>query len=152
MNDKLEIIEVINRYLAALDKHTFDVETFKKIFVNNAKVVRPNGQELTGPQEISSSHAKSMDRFRATQHLTSGFIINSVDEANSDFRVNIIALHFWKEGFGDQKLKKDDNYFLAGGVFTGTVTKTDDDWQISTIRNDVLWRQGVGFKEMLNTK
>ena len=152
MNDKLEITEVINQYFAALDKHTFDVETFRKIFVDDSKVVRPHGQELTGPEEIGSSHAKSMDRFRATQHFTSGFTLDLVDESKANFRLNLIALHFWKEGFGDKNKKIDDNYFLAGGVATGRVIKTNDGWQISAIRNDVLWRQGVGFKEVLNTK
>jgi hypothetical protein len=67
-----------------------------------------------------------LERFRATQHLTSGFIIDVADESKADFRVNLIALHFWKEGFGDSSIRKDDNYFLAGGVVSGSVTKTNN--------------------------
>lgn len=151
MNDKLEIIEIINRYFAALDKRTFDPETFRKIFAHNAAVIRPNGVSLT-PEEIRSSHTKSFERFRATQHLTSGFIIDSVDESKADFRLNLIALHFWKEGFGDSGINKEDNYFLAGGVVSGNATKTSNGWRILKIRNDVIWRRGVGFQEMINTK
>lgn len=152
MNDKLEIIEVINRYFAALDKRTFDPEIFRKIFTDNATAIRPNGTSLTGPEEIRSSHTKSLERFRATQHLTSGFIIDLAGESKADFRVNLIALHFWKEGFGDSSINKEDNYFLAGGVVSGNATKTSDGWHILKIRNDVIWRQGVGFQEMINTK
>jgi hypothetical protein len=152
MNDRFEIVEVINRYFAALDRRTFDIETFKKVFADHAKVTRPNGMSLIGPEAIASSHAKSLERFRATQHLTSGFVIDSVDQANADLRVNLIALHFWKEGFGDPSASKEDNYFLAGGVVSGSVIKTSSGWRISSLRNDVVWRQGVGFHEVLNTK
>ena len=152
MNNHLKIMEVINRYFAALDKRTFDPETFRNIFADSATVVRPNGTSLTGPDEIRSSHTKSMERFRATQHLTSGFIIDSTDESKADFRVNLIALHFWEEGFGDSTIAKEHNYFLAGGVVSGTATETGNGWRIVKIRNDVIWRKGVGFQEMLNMK
>jgi hypothetical protein len=152
MNDKLEITETINRYFAALDERAFELETFRKFLADNVTVIRPNGAALTGPEAILASHAKSMERFRATQHLTSGFIIGLTDESKAVFRVNLIALHFWKEGFGDANLSKDDNHFLAGGVASGTATKTANGWQILEIRNDVVWRKGVGFQEILNTK
>lgn len=152
MNDKSEIAETINRYFAALDKRTFDIETFRRIFVDNAMIVRPHGGSTVGPEEISASHAKSMERFRATQHLTSGFIIDLTDESNADFRVNLVALHFWKEGMGDPNVSPQNNYFSAGGVVSGSAVKTDVGWCILKIRNDIVWRQGVGFQEMLNTK
>ena len=152
MNDKFEITETINRYFAALDKRTFDLETFRKIFADNAMIVRPNGMSTAGPEAISASHTKSLERFRATQHLTSGFIIDLADESNADFRVNLVAMHLWKEGLGDPNVSPQDNYFLAGGVVSGSAVKTSDGLRILKIRNDVTWRKGVGFQEMLNTK
>ncbi|TAL29593.1 MAG: nuclear transport factor 2 family protein [Spirochaetes bacterium] len=150
--DKLEIAETVNRYFAALDKRTFNIEIFRNIFANNATVERPHGQELEGPEDISSNHENSMKRFRATQHLTSGFIIDLTDEINANFRLNLIAMHLWKEGLGDTSVKSQDNYFLAGGVVTGSVTKTSDGWRILSVRNDIVWRQGVGFQQILETK
>ena len=152
MNDKFEITETINQYFAALDKRTFDIVTFRKIFADNATVVRPHGTSMAGPEEISSSHTKSLERFRATQHLTSGFIIDLADASNADFRVNLVAMHLWKVGLGDPNVSQHDNYFLAGGVVSGSAIKTSDGWRILKIRNDITWRQGVGFQEMLNTK
>ena len=153
MNDKFEITETINRYFAALDKRTFDVETFRKIFAENATITRPNGTSMAGPVELSSSHTKSLERFIATQHLTSGFIIDLVDESKADFRVNLVAMHLWKVGLGDPNVSQQDNYFLAGGVVSGSAFKTSNGWRILKIRNDIIWRQGVGFQEMpLNTK
>lgn len=152
MNDKFEITETINRYFAALDKRTFDIDTFRKIFADNATIERPNGMSMAGPEELSSSHTRSMERFRATQHLTSGFIIDLADESNAGFRVNLVAMHLWKAGLGDPNVSQDNNYFLAGGVVSGSAIKTSDGWRILKLRNDVVWRQGVGFQEILNTK
>jgi hypothetical protein len=152
MNDKIEITEIVNRYFAALDKRTFNVETFRNIFADNATVERPHGQKLEGPEEISSSHEKSMKRFIATQHLTSGFVIDITDEIIANFRLNLVAMHLWKEGYGDSSVKSEDNYFLAGGVVSGSVSKTKNGWRILTVSNDVVWRKGVGFQQVLDTK
>ena len=152
MYDKLEITEVVNRYFAALDQRLFDPGTFSQIFADDAVSVRPNGAGLTGPEAIRESHVKSMERFRATQHLTSGFIIEMAGDSKADFRVNLIALHFWKDGLGDSSLSKDDNYFLAGGVVSGSAIKTSKGWRIQKIAMNAIWRKGVGFQEMLNTK
>ncbi len=152
MNDKLEIIETINKYFAALDNRTFSIETFRNIFTDNATVERPDGTRLEGPVEMCSRHANSMKRFRATQHLTSGFIIDLADEANITFRVNLVAMHLWKDDLGDSNVGIRDNYFLAGGVVSGSIIKTNDGWRILTIRNDVVWRHGVGFQQILDTK
>jgi len=150
MNDKLEITETINRYFAALDQRTFDLDTFKKFCTDTITVQRPNGSTMTGPEEISASHAKSFERFRATQHLTSGFIIDLADDSNAHFRVNLVAMHLWKAGLGDPNVSPNDNFFLAGGVVTGHALKTSNGWRILQIQNDVAWRNGVGFQEILN--
>lgn len=152
MNDHIGVMEVINRYFAALDMRTFDAATFARLFVDGATVIRPNGMSVTGPEAIRSSHTKSMERFRATQHLTSGFVIDTIDEATADFRVNLVALHLWQDGCGDATVSRDDNYFLAGGVVSGRATRTSAGWRIVTVRNDVVWRKGVGFQEILNTR
>ena len=87
MNDQarlmhtVAITEVVNRYFAALDQKQFDVMTMRQIFADDAKIVRPNGAVTTGPQEIGDSHSPSLSRFRATQHLTSSFIITLKDDS-----------------------------------------------------------------------
>src|SRR4029453_16529086 len=103
MNDQAKLIhtvaitEVINRYFAALDQKQFDVATMRQIFADNAKVLRPNGTAMTGPKEIGESHSQSLSRFRATQHLTSGFIITLIEGTTAEFRANLVAMHIWAE-------------------------------------------------------
>ena len=158
MNDQdklmhtVAITEVINRYFAVLDQKQFDVTTMGQIFADDAKIVRPNGAVTTGPKEIGDSHSHNLSRFRATQHLTSGFIITLKDETSAEFRANLIAMHLWAEGHGDPSADPNDNYFLAGGVITGRVILEASGWRIIEITLQVTWRRGTGFQEMLKTR
>ena len=158
MNDQdklmhtVAITEVINRYFAALDQKQFDATTMRQIFADDAKVQRPNRTTTTGPKEIGLSHSDSLNRFRATQHLTSGFIITLKDGTSAEFRVNVVAMHLWAAGNGDPSAEPNDNYFLAGLVITGQVTLGADGWRIAAINGQATWRRGTGFQEMLKTK
>jgi hypothetical protein len=158
MNDQdkllhsVAITEVINRYFAALDQKQFDVTNMSQIFADDAKIVRPNGAVTTGPQDIGDSHSHSLSRFRATQHLTSGFIITLKDQTAAEFRANLVALHLWAEGHGDPSIDPNDNYFLAGGVITGRMILGASGWRITEITNQVSWRRGTGFQQMLQMR
>jgi len=146
------ITDVVNRYFAALDQKQFDLPTMSQFFADDAKIVRPNGAVTTGPQAIGDSHSQSLSRFRATQHLTSSFIITLKDHTSAEFRANLVAMHLWAEGHGDPNADPNDNYFLAGGVLTGHVSLGSSGWRIAEIANQVIWRQGTGFQEMLQTR
>ena len=146
------ITEVINRYFAALDQKHFDITTMSRIFADDAKVQRPNRTTLTGPKEIGDSHSHSLSRFQATQHLTSGFIITLKDDTSAEFRANVVAMHLWAVGEGDPGADPNDNYFLAGGVLTGHVILQARGWRMTELANQVIWRRGTGFQQMLKTK
>jgi len=158
MNDQdrlihtVAITEVINRYFAALDQKQFDVTTMSQLFADDAKIVRPNGAVTTGPKEIGDSHSRSLSRFQATQHLTSGFIIALKNDTSAEFRANLVAMHLWAEGHGDPNANPNDNYFLAGGVITGHVRLGGSGWRMTEIANHVSWRRGTGFQQLLQTE
>jgi hypothetical protein len=158
MNDQeklmhtVAITEVINRYFAALDQKQFAVTTMSQIFADDAKIVRPNGAVTTGPKEIGDSHSHGLSRFRATQHLTSGFIVTLKTDTSAEFRANLVAMHLWAEGHGDPNANPNDNYFLAGGVITGHVLVGPHGWRITDLANQVSWRRGTGFQQILQTE
>ena len=158
MNDQdklmhtVAITEVVNRYFAALDQKQFDATTMRQIFADDAKIVRPNGAVTTGAKEIGDSHSRSLSRFRATQHLTSGFIITLNDDTSAEFRANLVAMHLRAEGHGDQNADPNDNFFLAGGVISGHVILGASGWRIAEITNQVIWRRGTGFQQMLQMR
>jgi hypothetical protein len=146
------ITEAVNGYFAALDQKQFDVTTLSQIFAEDAKIVRPNGAVTTGPKAIGDSHRHSLSRFRATQHLTSGFLITLTNDTSAEFRANLVAMHLWAEGHGDPNANPNDNYFLAGGVLTGHLLLQANEWRITEIANHVSWRRGTGFQQILQTE
>ena len=149
---KAEIIELINRYFAALDEKNFDTGVLAQIFADDGRIVRPNGAETRGPQAIGESHRHSFSRFRATQHMASSLIVTLTDDAKAEFRGNVVAMHLWAAGLGDPNVPPNDNYFLAGGVLSGKAEMTTQGWRLTQLANDVVWRRGTGFQQVLQTR
>jgi hypothetical protein len=145
--DKSEIMRVVNSYFRALDEKTFAPRHFAAIFTPQAKVTRPNGASIVGPDEISASHEKSFSRFEGSQHFVAGHDI-SLDGRTATVRANLIAMHMWQGSKTDAN--KLDNFFIAGGVIHATLTQLDGQWKISQMSNAVLWRAG-GFRDMKQT-
>ena len=145
--DKLEIVDVVNRYFRALDDKQFDIQHLRRIFTDDATVVRPGGSTVVGPPDIAASHEKSLARFESTQHLLAGHD-TQIDGDMASVRVNLIAMHMWMGG--NQDARTQDHYFVAGGVITARLRRVDDSWRISSVENAVKWRAG-DFKSMAQT-
>ena len=120
--NKSEITSVVNSYFRALDEKNFDARHFAALFTPQAKVTRPNGASLIGPEEISASHAQSFTRFESSQHFVAGHDI-SFDGSTANVRANLIAMHMWQGSKADAN--KPDNFFVAGGVIHATLTQSD---------------------------
>jgi SnoaL-like protein len=145
--NKSEITSVVNNYFRALDEKKLDARHFGSILTPQAKVTRPNGASLIGPEEISASHERSFSRFESSQHFVAGHDI-SLDGSTATVRANLIAMHMWQGSNTDAN--KPDNFFIAGGVIHATLTQSDGQWRISQMSNAVLWRAG-GFRDMMQT-
>ena len=146
--NKSEIADVVSSYFRALDEKDFDPQHFAAILTADAKMTRPNGMSLTGPEEISASHAHSFTRFESSQHLLTVPDI-SMDGGTATVRANLVAMHMWEGSKTDAN--NVDNFFVAGGVIDVTLIQIDGRWRISQLSNTVMWRAG-GFRNMLQTR
>ena len=145
--DRTEITDVVNSYFRALDEKHFDAQHYSAIFTAEAKVTRPNGSSMIGSGEISASHARSFERFEASQHLVAGHDI-SVSGDTATARANLVAMHMWQGS--NTNANNLSNFFIAGGVIHVTLVRANGQWKISQMSNNVTWRAG-GFKDMLQT-
>jgi len=146
--NRAEVTTVVNSYFRALDEKHLDAQYFASIFTAEAKVTRPNGASLIGPDEISASHENSFARFEGSQHLLIGHDI-SIHGNRAIVRANLVAMHMWQGS--RTSANNPENFFIAGGVIHSELEQTDGQWKISQIRTDVVWRAG-GFKDMAQTK
>jgi uncharacterized protein (TIGR02246 family) len=146
--NRSEIADVLNSYFRALDAKNFDALQFAALLTADAKMTRPNGMSLTGPEEIRASHAQSFTRFESSQHLLTTPEV-TLDGGTATVRANLVAMHMW-EG-SKTNANNVDNFFVAGGVIDATLIQIDGRWKISQLSNTVRWRAG-GFRNMLQTR
>jgi ketosteroid isomerase-like protein len=143
--DNARIIRVVGSYFRALDEKHFDGSRFRQILAPDARVIRPNGAAVVGPENIADSHARSFARFEATQHLLAGHDVD-IDGDTAAVRANLVAIHIWKDRPAGASML--DRSFTAGGVITAALARTPDGWRITRTENDVIWRTGF-YGDML---
>lgn len=144
--DKAQIADLLTRYFAAVDDKRVNMDIVKATFTSDAKIIRPDGSVMAGHENIFEGHKKSFAKFKATHHVITNFIID-INNNIATLRSNVIANHIWADD--EQNPSADNKYFLADGVFSAKAVKVNNQWGISELRNDVVWRTGDGMKEMI---
>ena len=137
--DKLALTELVTKYFQLVDDKDFAVETLQAIFTDDGSVTRPNDAVIAGLTEIAESNSKSFARFRATQHLPSGFVIE-LDGDQAAVRVNVLAMHLWADGFGDPNAL--DKHFVGGVVIQASARRTASGWRLTNLHGRNVWRVG----------
>jgi hypothetical protein len=146
--DRYAIAELINRYFAAVDDDRLDLSVAQATFTADARLIRPNGHVVVGPQEILASQQESFARFRALHHVITNHVID-VEKDQAQVRANVTAMHLWKPAEVDRHSL--DSCFLAGGVLQVLGLRTSSGWRLTELANRVVWRTGAGFAAMLRT-
>ena len=147
MVERTQISDLLIRYFAAVDDKRIDMEIVKATFTIDARIIRPDGTAIVGQENILDAHSKSFARFKATHHVITNFIVDIKNDV-ARLRSNIIANHMWADNEANPSLN--NKYFLADGVLSAGARKVDDQWRISELENNVVWRTGDGMKEILN--
>jgi len=146
--DRAEISGLLSRYYSAIDDKRLDPATMEAVFTADARLTRPNGASLTGPEAIAVSQAESFARFRATHHVSSDHVID-LDGDSARIRANLIAMHLWADTERDPNTLQ--AHFLAGGVVHALAVRTSQGWRISEASMRNTWRTGSGYGAMLAT-
>jgi hypothetical protein len=145
---RAEVSALLSRYFRAIDDRRLDRATMETLFTPDARVVRPNGAALVGPEAIAEGQSVSFARFRATQHVSSDHIVDlEGDEAS--LRANLIAMHLWSNEHRDPHTL--ETHFLAGGVLHARAVRTEKGWRLSETSLQNVWRTGSGYAAMLAT-
>ena len=143
--DKLAITELVERYFQLIDDKDFAADKLHAVFTESGTLTRPNDSVVRGPAEIAESNSKSFSRFRATQHLPSGVVVEIAgDEAT--IRANVMAMHLWADGCGDPNAL--ERHFVGGVVLRGSARRTTDGWRLTNLGGHNVWRGGSGIGMM----
>src|SRR5262249_27240692 len=143
------IVELISRYFAAVDDKRLSASVVASTFLEDGRIVRPNGAALVGHEEILEGQQQSFARFRATHHVITDHLIDWQD-STARVRANVTAMHLWKAEEGDPNAL--ESYFLAGSVLEAVAAQTPAGWRIRELSVRNVWRTGSGWSSMLRTR
>lgn len=140
-----QIVELIDRYLAAVDDKRLDQAIVDATFAPGGKMVRPDDSELVGPKVICEEQNESFARFRATHHVITDFVVDMQPD-RARVRANLTATHLWGPGQGDPIAL--ESYFTGGGVLTVEVARLEEGWRIERWSTRIVWRAGSALGMM----
>jgi ketosteroid isomerase-like protein len=146
---RTQLVEVISRYFAAVDDKRLNAQVVEQTFLEDARIVRPNGAALTGHREILESQQESFARFRATHHVITDHVVD-LEHDTATVRANVTAMHLWRPEESDPNAL--ESYFLAGSVLQGAAAHQSGRWRILELSVRNVWRTGSGFASMLKTR
>ncbi|MCU1648093.1 MAG: hypothetical protein JWN03_8368 [Nocardia sp.] len=135
--DRIAISELLDRYAELFDDRTFTA-TLPTLFTEDANVELPPGDHH-GIEGMDAFHADVMSPFGATQHIFTNYLIDLADN-RADFRAKTLVTHHVPPS--SPKSGDAHDFFVAGGLLTGAVTRTPDGWRFRQVLLDVIWRQG----------
>ena len=143
--EKTRISDLLIRYFSAIDDKQLDLSIIENTFAIDATIMRPNGSALVGHKDIFDSQKKSFERFKATHHVTSDYIID-FDNDRATIRANLTAMHLWADN--ENNPSHNNKHFLAGAIIITKAVKINDNWRICDLVNQNVWRTGEGMSDM----
>lgn len=130
--DRLEVRDLVDRYLADLDEAEFDDAWARSVFTEDGRFEFAMGGH-DGVPGMAEYTAAMMGKWRRTQHVASGHIVD-VDGDLARVRGNLIATHLHA---GDAEP------FQVGDRFEGEAVRTEGGWRFARLAFEVLWTRGT---------
>jgi hypothetical protein len=119
--DRLSLCDLLSRYYRAIDDKRLELIIIQATFLQEGRIVRPNGSVLKGWQDILDGQSKSFARFRATHHVLTNHVTD-IQGDTAKMQANITAVHLWEYDQCDPHAL--ESHFVAGGVLSVFAERT----------------------------
>jgi ketosteroid isomerase-like protein len=137
--DRLDIIDVFNRYAAALDERRWD--RLAELYTPDATAEQPAGSPLLkGPEAIVAMISAAIDWLGPTHHLLSNYIV----ESNGDRAEASCYVRGYHAGRGEHA----DKFEETLGKLSAKLVRTPEGWRfVSFVEHITLM---LGTTEIFN--
>jgi SnoaL-like domain len=142
LEDELALRRLINSYTKRGD--VFDWKGWADLFTESATFTIPGAfGTLRGRQEIHDISKSKLDGvFATTQH----FIVNLDFDVNGDTAEGTGTLIYAAVADND----KPSEYYMSGGRYKWTFTRTRAGWRIAKAHLDFLWNNSSGGESLFD--
>lgn len=143
LSDRVELCELVDRYLASLDEGVFDDAWARSLFTDDAELSYPVGSHR-GTAGLVGFTADIMGRWQRTHHHGSNHLVSVAGDAAS-LRWNLLAVHV---PVGAPPPPASVDHFYLGGKFTAEAVRTTDGWRFRRLQLRVVWTSGSPAPEV----
>ena len=132
LTDRLDVRDLVDRYLAGLDEARFDDAWARSIFTEDGRFEVPMGGHR-GAAGMAGFTAAMMRKWRRTHHLAAGHLVE-LDGDRALVRGNLIATHLPPEP---------GEAFQVGDRFEGEAVRTGAGWRFERLAFELVWSRGT---------
>jgi SnoaL-like domain len=132
LTDRMDVQDLVDRYLAGLDEARFDDAWARSIFTEDGRFEVPMGGHR-GAAGMAGFTAAMMRKWRRTHHLAAGHLVE-LDGDRARVRGNLIATHL-PPGPGEP--------FQVGDRFEGEAVRTEAGWRFERLAFELVWSRGT---------
>ncbi|WP_330290083.1 nuclear transport factor 2 family protein [Streptomyces sp. NBC_00576] len=148
--DRLDVQELVDRYLAGLDDAEFDDAWARSIFTEDGRFQFMMGGH-DGVAGMAEYTAAMMGKWRRTHHVAAGHLVE-IDGDRARVRGSLIATHLHPhEATPEQPPGQPGAHgrpgapepFQVGDRFEGEAVRTDAGWRFARLAFEVVWTRGT---------
>ena len=148
--DRMDVQDLVDRYLAGLDEAEFDDAWARSIFTEDGRFEFAMGGHA-GVAGMAEYTAAMMGKWRRTHHVAAGHLVE-VDGDRARVRGNLIATHLHPQQTtpeqrpgqsGAHQTRGAPEPFQVGDRFEGEAVRTDAGWRFARLAFEVVWTRGT---------
>ncbi|BBA97257.1 hypothetical protein RVR_2914 [Actinacidiphila reveromycinica] len=168
--DRMDVRELVDRYLAGLDEGRFDDTWARSVFTEDGRFEVPTGGH-DGVAGMAEATAAMIGRWRSTHHLAAGHLVE-IDGDRARVRGSLVVTHLYPPGAvvrepapresgprkpGPRESGLQDapgrvgapdapgapEPFQVGDRFEGAAVRTGAGWRFARLAFEVVWTRGT---------
>ncbi|MCP3821461.1 nuclear transport factor 2 family protein [Streptomyces sp. A3M-1-3] len=148
--DRMDVQDLVDRYLAGLDEAEFDDAWARSIFTEDGRFQFLMGGH-DGVAGMAEFTAAMMGKWRRTHHVAAGHLVE-IDGDRARVRGNLIATHLHPQEATPEKPPGRSEAqetpgapepFQVGDRFEGEAVRTEAGWRFARLAFEVVWTRGT---------
>lgn len=138
--DRVQITELIDRYMLSLDEAVIDDEWAAAFHTEDVSAWTPLDQS-TGLEGFAGATREALGRYQRTQHFAMNHIVD-LEGDRAAVRWNALMIHVHLDETQESRGEELGGHFDVGGIFQGEVVRTDEGWKFRRLDVRTVWFAG----------